>query len=472
MRPLVLTTLATVALGGITALMSVEPPHYRFRVLATIPGPAPGPEGDKFTPDASDFEPGQLNGRSDLALVADLVDANGNPIGEGVFVESHGSLSRIVRPGQSAPGGGVFVGASGRAALNDPGDVAFTAALDPFSFPIGANSGLYWKGGQIASLNAVVVPGVTASPTGGKFIGVTLAHQPSLNNRGEIVFGGIVPTANGIHLSYESYLGLGTGIFRADANGAILGLVIPGDPAPGGGTLDYADFGSVNDAGDIAFGGHVAGTECITGHSPSQHPPQAEQIGCAAGIYVRRAHSGELVPAVLPGQAAPGGGVFRSGGLATINNTGQVVFHGDLTPPPDHLVSLGYFLYSQGQLVSLGRPGDLMPGGGHFVRASLLDLDLNARGDAVFSATLDTDDNGDGLHDTGLFVWSMGSVRLVARTGTVIPGIGTIAHLQDPPEVGFGRPHSNAVINPRGEIAFQATLADGRGVLLIAAPEN
>jgi hypothetical protein len=69
--------------------------------------------------------------------------------------------------------------------------------------------------------------------------------------------------------------------------------------------------------------------------------------------------------------------------LATINDAGQVVFHGDLTPPPNHLVSLGYFIYTGGQLISMGRPGDLMPGGGHFVRASLLDLDLNARGEAV-----------------------------------------------------------------------------------------
>jgi hypothetical protein len=382
MRPVVLTILTALGFGCITPLTSVEPHSYRFTVLATIPGPAPGPEGDKFTPDASDFEPGQLNGRGELALVADLVDAGGSPIGEGVFLQSNGSPSRIIRPGQAAPGGGVFLGANGRVALNDPGDLAVTALLNPFSFPIGVNTGIYWKrpGGP---LDAVVVPGATSAPTGGTFAGVTLAHQPSLNNRGEIVFGGIVSTANGIHLTYEPYLGLGVGIFGADAAGAILSLVSPGTPAPGGGTLDYADFGSVNAGGDIAFSGHLAGAECITGHAPNQNPPQAFQIGCAGGIYLRRAHSGEIVPVVLPGQAAPGGGFFRSGNLATINDAGQVVFHGDLTPPPNHLVSLGYFIYTGGQLISMGRPGDLMPGGGHFVRASLLDLDLNARGEAV-----------------------------------------------------------------------------------------
>jgi hypothetical protein len=233
MRPVVLTILTALGFGCITPLTSVEPHSYRFTVLATIPGPAPGPEGDKFTPDASDFEPGQLNGRGELALVADLVDAGGSPIGEGVFLQSNGSPSRIIRPGQAAPGGGVFLGANGRVALNDPGDLAVTALLNPFSFPIGVNTGIYWKrpGGP---LDAVVVPGATSAPTGGTFAGVTLAHQPSLNNLGEIVFGGIVSTANGIHLTYEPYLGLGVGIFGADGAGAILSLVSPGTPALAG----------------------------------------------------------------------------------------------------------------------------------------------------------------------------------------------------------------------------------------------
>ena len=56
-------------------------------------------------------------------------------------------------------------------------------------------------------------------------------------------------------------------------------------------------------------------------------------------------------------------------------------------------------------------------------------IHVNNAGEVVFNATLDTDDNADDLPDTGLYVWSHGSLRLVARTGTVIPGVGTIAHL-------------------------------------------
>ena len=44
----------------------------------------------------------------------------------------------------------------------------------------------------------------------------------------------------------------------------------------------------------------------------------------------------------------------------------------------------------------------------------------------VFGGSLDTDVNHDGIGDTGVFVWSAGTLRLVARTGTIIPGVGTV----------------------------------------------
>jgi len=86
---------------------------------------------------------------------------------------------------------------------------------------------------------------------------------------------------------------------------------------------------------------------------------------------------------------------------------------------------------------------------------------------------LDADDNGDGIADTGLYVSSRGSLHLVARTGTVIPGVGTIAHLQPPGPVGNAYPNSGAIINDRGQVFFQATLGDGTtGVLLVATPSS
>jgi hypothetical protein len=111
---------------------------------------------------------------------------------------------------------------------------------------------------------------------------------------------------------------------------------------------------------------------------------------------------------------------------------------------------------------------------------------VNNVGDVVFNAKLDTDDNGDDLPDTGLYVWSHGSLRLVARTGTVIPGVGTIAHLVMNVLVAIPSttlfPNSGAHNNDRGQVLFGATLcdigvtpcatSDGRGVLLVATPKS
>ena len=91
----------------------------------------------------------------------------------------------------------------------------------------------------------------------------------------------------------------------------------------------------------------------------------------------------------------------------------------------------------------------------------------------AFGAVLDTDENGDGVADTGLYISSRGALRLVARTGTAIPGVGTIARLGFPlASVLSTSPLSGAAINGRGQVFFQATLADESGVLLIATPSN
>ena len=73
-----------------------------------------------------------------------------------------------------------------------------------------------------------------------------------------------------------------------------------------------------------------------------------------------------------------------------------------------------------------------------------------------------------------MFVWSGGALRLVARTGTVIPGVGTVAQLVmgvlviPPPPIMV--PNSGALMNDLGQVIFGATLSDGQGVLLLAMP--
>jgi len=65
-----------------------------------------------------------------------------------------------------------------------------------------------------------------------------------------------------------------------------------------------------------------------------------------------------------------------------------------------------------------------------------------ASGNVSFYAALDTGEEG-------LYVSSRGSIRLVARTGTVIPGLGTIANLENP----------NGIFGPWDAQAFRAAVA-------------
>ena len=116
-----------------------------------------------------------------------------------------------------------------------------------------------------------------------------------------------------------------------------------------------------------------------------------------------------------------------------------------------------------------------MPGGGNFATTSAFGVwtaRLNNSGDVAFVARLDTETGGVG--DTGLYVLSHGTLKVVARTGTVLSGIGTIAQINSPLYVaGLG---SNFVdvpaTNDRGQIFFDAVLTDGTGVLLLATPRR
>ena len=104
-----------------------------------------------------------------------------------------------------------------------------------------------------------MIPGVTAAPGGGKFAGA--GFGASLNDGGDLVFAGILPTDHG--LPFPEQNGLGQGLFRARRTGAIASVVSPGDAAPGGGTFDFAAAGWTNNRGDVAFMGHVAGEEIL-----------------------------------------------------------------------------------------------------------------------------------------------------------------------------------------------------------------
>lgn len=198
--------------------------------------------------------------------------------------------------------------------------------------------------------------------------------------------------------------------------------------------------------------------------------PQGIDILCAANTYLKKAGANRIQLIARQGGPAAGGGTCHGTIGRRLNNRGQIAFGCIMGPAPDVFALRGLFLNSEGQTVPIARPGDPMPGGGRLVAAAGGEVfHLNNDGDVAFAARLDTGEDG-------LYVSSEGSLRLVARTGTVIPGVGTIVALLPPDLVGTGADQFPIGANDRGQILFTAAVDDAsgvlRGVLILATPTD
>ena len=457
--------LSLIGVIGFTGLSRVksQAAGYTFTKIAAVGETAPGGVQYFF-----DLEVGQINNRGDVIYVADL-SKDGVGIGEGVFLLSHGEISALALPGLPAPGGGTFFGAAfSPAGINDEGDAAAAIELGtpgtPLPLPLGMNAGLYRHLAAKKSLSAVVVPGVTVAPGArGTFQGVSF--ETSINNPEDICFAAIIPTDAGIVPAQ----GLGMGIFVANKAGQIGKVVMPGDSAPGGGRFDFAEIAWINARGDVAFGAHIAGEECV-GFNPPTLENQSGRIFCGDNVYLRKAPSGQIISIAHQGDAAPGGGVFRHAWGPIVNNHGQVLFVGDLTvAPPDNPnlfdVSQGLYLFTGFFTVPVVRPGDALPDGTMVtVQDQVYGHHLNNPGEISFLAAL-TGKNDEDIE--AIYVKSGNTFRLVAKSGTSIPGVGTIANFDT---LGPGTLSGGAVNNDRGQVIFSANLVGGGAALIVATP--
>ncbi len=440
--------------------------RYSFTKVATLGDAAPGTEGGVHE---GDFEPYAINERGEVAFASDLSTG-----GEGLFVGHPGHLTQLMRAGEPAPGGGTFggFGVFGTFGFNNSGDAAFCFGLDPFTTPLGANAGVYRYSHITRAVSAILVPYVTAAPGGGTFVGGDF--YAGLNERGTVIFTGKITGADIDPTTPPGFGGLANGVFVADAWGHISKVVRPGDPAPGGSVFDVAENPGINDRGDIAFDAHVAGDDCIS------LGDQSYRIVCGSSVYWKPA--GHPIESIAhQGQPAPGGGTYRLAFGPVLNNWGEFVFIGDLTPPPAIGDALGVFMHTGRGSIAVARPGEVMPGGGKLVRASFRggNYSINDFSEIVFNAALDTthaDFNNDTIADTGLYVWFRGAAHLVVRSGSVIAGLGTIDTLHNPflldPTNPLQDPTCGVTMNNWGQILFQAILTDGRVVLLVATPRD
>src|SRR6266566_2085118 len=146
--------LAAIAVGTAAPRAIGGERPYHFQAVTYIGDPAPG--GGAF---ANDFEPTALNNRGELAFTADLaVPGNEGQFEEGLFMADGATVQQIVRHGQSAPGGGTFsVAELGHIGLNEAGDVAFAFSLEPFDFSTPFHGGVYRWSSRAQTLSPVMI---------------------------------------------------------------------------------------------------------------------------------------------------------------------------------------------------------------------------------------------------------------------------------------------------------------------------
>jgi len=444
-------SLTAIAVAMAATAAEAAPPHgYNFTVVETL-------DGSKYF---GDFEPQDINSRGDVLFASDVTDNGTSAAGEALYGRYNGTTRVIARAGASIegtiglkygsyPAGGIYTPAG----MNDSGDVAFGFAIDGENF-----GGVFRYDRTHNEVSPVLLPG-DAAPGGTHFQGTDF--HTDLNNRGEIATTGVIETLNG-HCNVQTLCnGYGRGIYTFNRFNHATKIAAPGDKAPGStSTFDDAWDPNLNNSGDVIFGGHVTGEVCIGAHLLS--------IGCFENLYLYQASTRDLRSVAHQGDAAPGGGKFNYAFNGRLNARGDASFIGQLADDKDPPAKdpRGVFLRQRdGTLLAVARPDDTLPGGKTMNTTSYSPGShaIDDAGNVAFSAVLNNDTNGDGIPDTGVYFWSAGTIVTVVETGTVIPGLGTVAHVNNYYNVQ-GEPYNanpGVHMNARGQILTQVVVKAG-----------
>ena len=229
--------------------------------------------------------------------------------------------------------------------------------------------------------------------------------------------------------------------------GTITAVVRPGDAAPGGGVFDSARASTIsNNAGDIAFSGHNASL-------PKMHQHWRAPSSAAKSVYLNA--TPPPGPSLRwPSRATPRPAARHTDSPSTTGSTlGVMSPSSGMSPRVRTSVWMSVITFTAARRVrqSLSPSPAIRCRRGHFVRAitySTGNLDLNNRGDVTFGAQARHGRQRRWSARHGGLPLVNGTLSLIARSGTVIPGVGTIAQLRM--KHATGNWGSGAMSNDRG----------------------
>lgn len=359
--------------------------------------------------------------------------ATGSNSTEGIFRGQIGSLRRINRNDQAAPGGGAF-NAFGAPSAGG-GAVAFRATIQNSPGGPGTNFGIY-LGTSFGPSDEVVRRGDAAPDANGTFLDFS---DPAVNNNLVIAFKGLLTGASGGPLQDR-------GLYIVGSNGVINQAVREGDAAPDGkGTFRSFEEFSLNNNGKVAF----------TADMNSQSDE---------GVFITDANSNTTVVVRAKDLTPAGFGEFNVFSSPIINDSDQVAFIADLAATGNFLDD-GIFYFDGTEVQEVVREGDAAPDGGG-VLSSLRDLNFNDDEEFAFSATVVNGNSEDAI----FFYSDSEGLLTVARVGDAFEG-STITSLLF--EGGDGpQGNESAGLNDNGQIAYAYELANGeQGVVSWTVPE-
>jgi hypothetical protein len=281
-----------------------------------------------------------------------------SPSTSGLFLYFKGKLTELITDGTGASNG-VFITPTSPV-INSAGDVAF---ID------GPTSGLYlFSKGVISSLAVAGDP----APGGGTF---TVVSQQAINQSDQVVFTAYLSTG-------------GSGVYLA-SGGTITKIIATGDTFPDGGVFSFPVGPSINDAGQIAFGG-------VSNGSSNDD-----------GLFL---FSGGQLKVVVPISAVlPNGSNLSFATGASLNNAGQIAF----TAFTDSPNGTGVFLLSGGKVTQAALTGETSPDGDIFGLGGELGAQINSSGQVLLLSSMT-------YHNDTLYLFSSGQLTRVAGQGDTV----------------------------------------------------
>ncbi len=375
------------------------------------------------------------------------------------------TLTRIVRTGDTAPSGGVFVSLR-IVGVSTGGVVGFRGSVT------GGRDGLFTGAGEQGAvvLRPIVVVGDASFAGGGTFTQLTGA---TVNDAGVWAFRGVVSA------------GRRGGVFRADATGPVIfgaGIALEDDPVAGSAgvvirQLPSSLAPSINAGGAVAFRASLGGAE--TGSAifvaPLAAPPArilSTRDPTAVGALVRfrdpvMADDGSILIAASITGSGPGLFVYRAGVVSSLARMGDVTdlddglerfrfFAPSTRDTAEHAVFTGsregvFAVGVAGNIQTVAALGGPTPVGGTY---AAFDPPSFEAGVVAFAAEVQNGRASRAL----ISVPGGGAIRVVAATTGKVPGGGRFVDFFASTIDSLAR----SDVGPRGEVVFEATVQGSR----------